>query len=340
MRRMSCESSTSRAQRLAADLAVPALVAGRRALRRLLELFLALLGDQPGLAHGLDLPQDLLLAVVDLLVGQLFVDEGDELADAALVVLELIAHLHDRPGDRRRARDRLDHRELAALDALGDLHLALAREQGHRAHLAQVHPDGVVRLVERPRREIELDFLGAFAGAVEQLLLAIGLLGVDDLDARAAERAEQIVQLVGGGDIGGQQLVDLVVEEISLFFSNRDELPHLIVFFFDRQRRSSSVTRGRHAFGPGRPGSGAGQLTPCVSVSIRCKRCFLRSQSATISVSCSAAPASCRRAISRWRWARSRSYRRRFSVRTQSAASAGAPAARADFSHQGGLSCT
>jgi hypothetical protein len=46
--------------------------------------------------------------------------------------------------------------QLAALDALGDGHLAFAREQRHRAHLAQVHANGIVGLVERARREIEL----------------------------------------------------------------------------------------------------------------------------------------------------------------------------------------
>ena len=63
----------------------------------------------------------------------------------------------------RRARDRLDDRELAALDAPRDLDLAFAREQRHRAHLAQVHADRVVGLVERARREVELELLGAFA---------------------------------------------------------------------------------------------------------------------------------------------------------------------------------
>ena len=110
-----------------------------------------------------------------------------------------------------RARDRLDDGELAALDALGDLDFALAREQRDGAHLAQVHADRIVGLVERARREVELELLGPFARAVEQLLLAVGLLGIDHLDAGAAERAEQVVQLVRRGDVGRQQLIDLVV---------------------------------------------------------------------------------------------------------------------------------
>jgi hypothetical protein len=69
-------------------------------------------------------------------------------------------------------------------------------------------------------REVELQLLGPFAGPVEQLFLPIGLLGIDNLDPRAAERAEQVVQLVGRGDVRGQQLVDLVVEQVTLFFSD------------------------------------------------------------------------------------------------------------------------
>ena len=226
-----------RAQRFPADAAELPLVARRRAARRLLELLLALLEAHPRLPDGLDLAQDLTLAVFDLVVGQLFVDERHELADAPLVVLELIAHRHDRAGDRRRAGDRLDDRELAALDALGDLDFALAGEEGHRAHLAQVHADRVVGLVERAGRQVELELLGPFAGAVEQLVFAILLFGIDDFDAGAAERAEQIVELVRRRDVGGQQLIDLVVEQVSLFLADGDELLHFIVFFFDRQRR-------------------------------------------------------------------------------------------------------
>jgi hypothetical protein len=164
------------------DTSICARIASQRALRYFrfsrvvtplavsASFSLRLLGRQPRLADRVDLAEDLLLAVVDLLVGQLFVDERDELADAALVVLQLIAHLHDHAGDRRRARDRLDDGELAALDALGDLDLAFAREQRDGAHLAEVHPDRIVRLVERAGRQIELELLGAFAGAIEQFL--------------------------------------------------------------------------------------------------------------------------------------------------------------------------
>ena len=70
----------------------------------------------------------------------------------------------------------------AALDALGDLHLALARQQRNGAHLAQVHADGIVGFVAKILYQIEVgevfaffafpaEFLGFFedfdAGAVQ-----------------------------------------------------------------------------------------------------------------------------------------------------------------------------
>src|SRR5216683_1071801 len=224
------------AHALAADLAVLPLVLGGRPLHRVVELLLGLFRHDPRLADGVDLPEHLALTVFELLVSQLVVDERDQLADAALVVLERVPHLHDHLGNGRRARDRLDDGKLAALDPFGDLHFALAGEQRDRPHLAQVHADGIVRLVEGPWREVELELFGPFAGAVEEFLLAVRLLGVDDLDASATERTEKIVQLVGRGNVGRQKLIHLVVEQVSLLLADGDELFDLVVFFFDRQR--------------------------------------------------------------------------------------------------------
>ena len=167
----------------------------------------------------------------------------------------------------RRARDRFDDRQLAALDAARDLDFALAREQRHRAHLAQVHADRVVGLVERARRQVELELLGPFRRAVDRLdvVAQVFLIGVDDLDARAAERVEQIVELVGRRDVGRQQLVDLVVEEVALLLADVDELPDLVVLLLDREVRRA----GRY-----------------VSSSMRWSRSFFRCHKVSISRPC------------------------------------------------------
>ena len=211
------------------------LLAGVGALRRLVQLLFELLHDRALLADGVDLLQDFLGALVHPLVGDLVVLEDDELADGARAGLQLIAHRDDHLGDGGRARDRLDDRELAALDAARDLDFAFAGEQRNGAHLAQVHADGVVGLVERAGREVELHFLAALGRPVELLLLQVGLLGVDDFDARAAKRVEKVVELVGRGDLGRQQFVDLVVQQVSFFLPDGNQLPYFVVFFFNRQ---------------------------------------------------------------------------------------------------------
>ena len=58
----------------------------------------------------------------------------------------------------------------------------------------------------------------------------------------AAERTEQIIEILRRRDVGGEDLVDLVVQQVSLFLTDRDELFHLVVTFFDRQRHSCSLS--------------------------------------------------------------------------------------------------
>ena len=82
----------------------------------------------------------------------------------------------------------------------------------------------------------------AFGRPVDRLLVAqVLLVGVDDLDAGAAEGVEQIVELVGRGDLRRQQLVDLVVQQVALLLADVDQLPYFVVLFFDRQLMSSSL---------------------------------------------------------------------------------------------------
>ncbi len=224
-----------RAHHRPAGLAVLPLLTGVDALRRLVKLLFELLHDRPLFADGLDLLHDLFRALVHLLVGDLVVLEDDELADGARAGLQLIAHRDNHLRDGRRPGDGLDDRELAALDAARDLDFALAGEQRDRAHLAEVHPHGVVGLVQRARREVQLHFFAALGRPVELLLLQIRLLGVDDFDARAAKRIKKVIELVRRGDLGRQQFVDLVVQQIALFLPDGNQLPYFVVFFFNRQ---------------------------------------------------------------------------------------------------------
>ena len=100
--------------------------------------------------------------------------------------------------DDGRARERLEHAHLAALDALGDFHFAFAREQRDGAHLAQIHADGIVGFFESARSEVEFNVLALFA-FVELLIERGGrqLGAFQHVDALRADRSEQVVQVFG-----------------------------------------------------------------------------------------------------------------------------------------------
>src|SRR4029078_9304366 len=76
-----------------------------------------------------------------------------------------------------------------------------------------------------------------FAGAIDRfgVVPEVFLIRVDDLDAGAAERVEQIIELVGRRDIRREELVHLVIEEIALFLADVDELTYFVVLLFQRQ---------------------------------------------------------------------------------------------------------
>ncbi len=70
--------------------------------------------------------------------------EIDDVAQEDLGVVEFVAPDDDGLKRQRAFAKPCDHRFAAGLDAFGNGDFALAREQLHRAHLAQVHSDGVV----------------------------------------------------------------------------------------------------------------------------------------------------------------------------------------------------
>ena len=124
---------------------------------------------------------------------------------------------------------RLVDQPLALLDPLGDLHLALAVEQRHGAHLAQVHAHRVVGLLVDGEAEVGglVVLLVEVAGPRLQLVAVLVALGpVDDVDAEVGEADVDLVELVGEADhLLRQHLVDLVVEQVALVLAQLDELP-------------------------------------------------------------------------------------------------------------------
>ena len=95
-----------------------------------------------------DVLERLLGLVGDLFFGQLFVVKLHDLFDRANALAQIVADGNQFFNNDRRAGDGLHHHELAALDALGDSDFALARQQRHGAHLAQIHAHGIVRFFQ------------------------------------------------------------------------------------------------------------------------------------------------------------------------------------------------
>ena len=156
--------------------------------------------------------------------------EVDDVAQEHLALVELVAPDDDGlEGERALAQAR-DHRLAAGLDALGDGDLALAREEFHRAHLAQIHADGIVRALGRLLglglgRDLllDLDQLAALAFRLLLGLLALPflvrgrLLGLDHV-------CEDVLDLLGIDLLRGQDRVDLVMGDVAALLGGADEL--------------------------------------------------------------------------------------------------------------------
>src|SRR5208283_1355648 len=115
------------------------------------------------LRHGVDLAGKFVQPVLQDFVGDLFLIEGHDFLDGAHTFFEVFAHRQQFVNHDRRSRKRLEHADLAALDALGDFHFAFAGQQGNGSHFAQIHADGIVGFFESPGSEVEFDILALFA---------------------------------------------------------------------------------------------------------------------------------------------------------------------------------
>ena len=155
------------------------------------------------------------LAVLALGLGAIGRLEIDHVAQQGLALADRVAPADDRAHRQRALAQSLEHGVAPGLDPLGDLDLALAREQLDRAHLAQVHAHRIVGaakvlVVDRGRAlglvlpALEL-ILGAAVGAAAILLAA-------DAHAHLVEHEKELLhQLVGRVVVLGQGSVDLAM---------------------------------------------------------------------------------------------------------------------------------
>ena len=121
---------------------------------------------------------------------------------------------------------RLEHRVLAALDAARDFDFAFAREQRHRAHLAEVHADRIVDLLADSRGQFEIDQV--FAGFFDLLFEILGLF--EDFDAGDVEAGEHVIDVGAAGEIAGQDFADFVVQDVAFLLAHLYEPLKPVVF--------------------------------------------------------------------------------------------------------------
>ena len=128
-----------------------------------------------------------------------------------------------------------DHRLAAGLNTLGDGNLALAREQPNRAHFAQIHAHRVVGALDRLlglgfgrrlRRDLdEFAGLGFFAlGPLARLLVGLGLLGLDHVDAHLVEHRQNVLNLLGSDLFQGHDRIELLVGDVAALRGLIDQL--------------------------------------------------------------------------------------------------------------------
>ena len=163
-------------------------------------------------------------------VGGVRVDEADDHVDETR-----LSCLHRLVGPQKEVIRRWIHRERAAhrietfLDALGNPDLSLARQQLDGPHLAHVHANGVrraaqLRIERRQRGRRLLDRLlirgcGRLGG--EQRLGVRRLLV--HRNAHVVDGVDDVLDLLGIDDLGGQVVVHLRVGEVTLLLAARDE---------------------------------------------------------------------------------------------------------------------
>ena len=144
--------------------------------------------------------------------------EIDDVAEEDLSFVEFIAPDDDGLEGQRAFAQPCDHRLAAGLDALGDRDFAFARQQFHRAHLAQIHADGIVGALaglglldfgDGLLRDLDKLVVGV-VGLVFLFLVGVGLFGFGDVDAHVREHRHDVLDLFGRGGVGGQHFVELI----------------------------------------------------------------------------------------------------------------------------------
>jgi hypothetical protein len=212
--------------------------------RRLVELHRLLQRQVVKLRDLLDVLQRLLGLVGDLLFGQFFIVKLDDFLDRPRALAQVIPNRDQFLDDDRRTSNRLHHHQLPALNPLRDGHFAFARQQRHRAHLAQVHAHRIVGLFERTRRQIQVAALGLVTVVLDhRITVAVVRRHLNrarrfrrrrvfvNLDAVAFECGQKVVDLFRRMHLRRKRIVYFVIQQVPPLFADGNELAYCIIFF-------------------------------------------------------------------------------------------------------------
>src|SRR5579885_90255 len=204
---------------------------GLQFLPELLSLFVMLFDFRDG-------GGELIGLLDDAFVGDDQIRHDQDVANGRGIARQDLVERENFANHQRRSRKGLAHGGLPTLDALGQLDFALAGEQRHGAHLAQVHADGIVGFIAEILGEIEVAQLLAFLDFLVEFEL--GLL--ENFDAGAIELRQQIVEFAAAGIIFGEKLVDFVIENVALLFSGVHQLLQPAEFVVNRHNTPGLAT--------------------------------------------------------------------------------------------------
>ena len=204
------------------------------------------------LDDGLDAADGATKARLQGLFGELFLIEGDDFLNIADAAAQIFAEADDLANDNGRSGDGLHDADLPTLNALGYFYFALTGEQRNGTHLAEVHADGIVGLLEGAGREVELDVVGLFPSLDLALFAtAAAFLAREHIDSLGVDGGEEVVEVVRRGDITGQKIIDLPIGQITLFLACIDQFVDIffvLVEFFSHDGVRSLLEFDRLGF--------------------------------------------------------------------------------------------
>src|SRR5215831_6620889 len=137
---------------------------------------------------------------------------------------------------------------MPTLKALGKHHFTLAGQQRNGTHFAKVQANRITRLLDRSRCQVEFTVLDwkplfqlydAEIGDLCDIASPLGTIGIFvDTDTVAIKGGKHFINLFGGMHFGRQNVIYLIVQQITALLANSDKMAYLNVLFLDRKSQA------------------------------------------------------------------------------------------------------